>query len=460
MINRNNIFRTRKIAVLIISLAVFACLLYAVLFSGDIRHLDAQDTGTEIEEVSNFYICSIDGIIDPTTENHILKCLEKAAGERSGLVILIDTPGGLETSMREICNSMVNTSAPVIVYVYPEGARAASAGVFVVYAGDIAAMSPSTSIGAAHPVSITGQQEGETGEVLMEKVVNDSVSYIQNLAALHGRNTEWAEEAIKESVSITSEEALGLNVIDIVAADTGELFKKLNGTLIEKKGLSFKLTTDTYTTENIEMNFLSRFLHIITNPNIAYVLFILGIFGIIYEFAQPGLGVSGAIGVICIILALYAFSVIPVNYAGLALIVLAIILFILDLKLNTGGMVSIAGIASLLIGSFILVDSDAPYLQIARSLIIGLSLAVSAFLILVIRAVYKVHKKKPVTGSIGLIGTKGMVIEKLDPSGLIKTHGEIWKAVSTDKKIIKKGSPVEVVKVEGLLLYVKKIKDI
>ena len=448
----------RKRKFLKILFPLLFCLLVLASFTANSSYLQAQDGDLDMVEVSNFYICRIDGIIDPTTENYMLKCLDRAALDSSGLVILIDTPGGLETSMREISNSIINTPAPVISYVYPEGARAASAGVFIVYASDIATMSPSTSIGAAHPVAISGQQE-EADEVIMEKVVNDSISYIRNLADLNGRNAEWAEKAITESVSITSEEALNLNVVNVIATDTDDLLKKSNGAIVEKEGSSFRISTDAYTTENIEMNFLSRFLHVITDPNIAYVLFILGIFGIIYEFAQPGLGVSGAIGVICIILALYAFSVIPVNYAGLALIVLAIILFILDLKLNTGGMVSIAGIVSLLIGSFILIDSDAPYLQIARSLIIGLSLAVSAFLILVIRAVYKVHRKKPVTGSIGMIGSGGKVIEKLNPSGFIKTHGEIWKAISADKKMIKKGSPVEVVKVEGLLLFVKKIKD-
>ena len=459
MFYRHSRLPGRRPYILKIFFPVLLFLLFLVFFTGNIRYLQAQNDGSNAEEVSNFYICRIDGIIDPTTENHILKCLDKAAGDGSGLIILIDTPCGLETSMREVSIRIFNTPAPVISYVYPEGARAASAGVFIVYASDIAAMSPSTSIGAAHPVSIMGQQEEGTDEVLMEKVVNDSVSYIKNLANLNERNSEWAEKAIIESVSITSEEALDLDVINIIATDTDDLLEQINGVTVDKRGFSYRISTDVYTTENIEMNWLSRFLHIITNPNIAYVLFILGIFGIIYEFAQPGLGVSSAIGVICIILALYAFSVIPVNYAGLALIVLAIILFILDLKLNTGGMVSIAGIASLLIGSFILIDSDAPYLQIARSLIIGLSLAVSAFLILVIRAVYKVHRKKPVTGSIGMIGSEGEVIEKLDPSGLIKTHGEIWKAISADKKMIKKGSPVEVVKVEGLILYVKKTKD-
>jgi membrane-bound serine protease (ClpP class) len=318
-------------------------------------------------------------------------------------------------------------------------------------------MSPSTSIGAAHPVNL-GSDQGVTKEQ-MDKIVNDSVSFIRNLASLNDRNTDWAEKAIRESVSITSEEAIEINVINYIATDPDELFKKIDGTNIEKQNLTFKISTKEYSTKTIEMSFMAKFLHIITNPNIAYILFILGLFGIIFEFSQPGLGVSGAIGVICIILGLYAFSVLPTNYAGLALIVLSIVLFILDLKLNLGGILSLAGITSLILGSFMLIDTAAPFLQIAKSLIIGLSIVVSVLLIIVIRAVYKVHRKKPVTGSIGMVGTIGIVIENLNPEGLIKTHGEIWKALSLDNKTIKKGSVVKIISVEGLLLHVKRIEN-
>jgi len=437
-------------------LLIFLTILF--VFSGVLPALFGQENNKSSTEINKFYICKIDGIIVPTISNYISKCLDKALSNNAALLILINTPGGLEASMREIADKIINTSIPVISYVYPEGARAASAGVFIVYASDIAAMSPSTSIGAAHPINMAaGQQTGD--EVLMDKVLKDSISYIRNLAKLNNRNADWAEKAIGESDSISSEEALKLNVINLIAADTDELLRIINGTIIEKKNLTFKISTENYSTENIEMGFAAKFLHIITNPNIAYILFILGLLGIIYEFSQPGLGISGAIGVICIILGLYAFSVLPINYAGLALIVLSIILFILDVRLNVGGMMSLAGIASLIIGSFILIDTRAPYLQIAKSLIIGLSLVISAFLIIVIRAVYKIHRKKPVTGNAGLVETEGVAIENLKPSGMIKTHGEIWKAVSVDSKNIRKGSHVKIVTVRGLLLYVKKIEE-
>ncbi|MBM3707659.1 MAG: nodulation protein NfeD [Actinobacteria bacterium] len=451
-------FSRKKIDILRIIILLLTFLTMMLLCFVFLTDLYGQNSNRSSIEINKFYICKIDGIIVPTISNYISKCLDKASGNNAGLLVIINTPGGLEAPMREISDKIINTSIPVISYVYPEGARAASAGVFIVYASDIAAMSPSTSIGAAHPVNIAASQQ--TGdEVLMDKVLKDSISYIRNLAKLNNRNADWAEKAVSESDSISSEEALKLNVINLIAADTDELLKKINGTVIEKKNSTFKISTENYFTENIEMSFAAKFLHIITNPNIAYVLFILGLLGIIYEFSQPGLGVSGAIGVICIILGLYAFSVLPINYAGLALIVLSIILFILDIKLNVGGMLSLAGITSLIIGSFILIDTSAPYLQIARSLIIGLSLAISAFLIIVIRAVYKVHRKKPVTGNAGLVGTEGVAIENLKPSGLIKTHGEIWKAVSIDTENIKKGSQVKIITVQGLILYVKKVEN-
>jgi len=426
-------------------------------FIGLSSNLSGEDINQNFIKINEFYICKIDGIIDPTLSNYISKCLSEAQKEQAALLIIIDTPGGLESSMREIALNIINTPIPVVAYVYPEGARAASAGVFIVYASDIAAMSPSTSIGAAHPVNL-GSDQGVTEEQ-MDKIVNDSVSFAKNLASLNDRNGQWAEKAIRESVSITSEEAIEINVINYIATDLDELIKKIDGTTIEKQNLTFKISTKEYLTKTIEMSFIAKFLHIITNPNIAYVLFILGLFGIIYEFSQPGLGVSGAIGVICIILGLYAFSVLPTNYAGLALIVVSIVLFILDLKLNLGGILSLAGIASLIIGSFMLIDTAAPFLQIAKSLIIGISIVVSVFLIIVIRAVYKVHRKKPVTGSIGMVGTIGIVIENLNPEGLIKTHGEIWKALSLDNKTIKKGNVVKIISVEGLLIHVKRIEN-
>lgn len=404
-------------------------------------------------EITNFYICEIKDIIDPPTSNHLRKCLKKSLDSGYGLIILMDTPGGLEASMREIILDILNTNIPVIVFVYPEGARAASAGVFITYASDLAAMGPSTSIGAAHPVNLGGEQQ--ISEDMLDKITNDSVSFIKNLAESRGRNADWAEKAVRESASITAAEALELGVIDLTASNVEDLLEKIDGRVIEKSGKTFLINANIARTEKIEMSFISRFLHIIVNPNIAYILFIIGIFGIIYEFSQPGLGISGAIGVLFLILGFYAFSILPINYAGLALIILAIILFILDILLGLGGMLSIAGVASLLIGSFLLVDTDAPYLKIATSLIISASVIVSGFLIIVIRAVYKVHRQKPVTGEAGITGETAVVCQDLNPQGLVKVYGEIWKAVSVDGKKIKKGQEVKIISLKGLTLLVK-----
>lgn len=441
----------------IIKLLIILLFISSVLLIGSINSPAPDDKSSNDKinytEITNFYICEIKDIIDPPTSNHLRKCLKKSLDSGYGLIILMDTPGGLEASMREIILDILNTNIPVIVFVYPEGARAASAGVFITYSSDLAAMGPSTSIGAAHPVNLGGEQQ--ISQDMLDKVTNDSVSFIKNLAESRGRNADWAEKAVRESVSITAAEALELEVIDLTASNIEDLLEKIDGRVIEKSGKTFLINANIARTEKIEMSFISRFLHIIVNPNIAYILFIIGIFGIIYEFSQPGLGISGAIGVLFLILGFYAFSILPINYAGLALIILAIILFILDIVLGLGGMLSIAGVASLLIGSFLLVDTDAPYLKIATSLIISASVIVSGFLIIVIRAVYKVHRQKPTTGEAGITGETAVVCQDLNPQGLVKVYGEIWKAVSVDGKKIKKGQEVKIISLKGLTLLVK-----
>jgi membrane-bound serine protease (ClpP class) len=444
--------KLKKFILIIIFAALFILINSAAGYSTDEAVINSSEDHIEID---SFYICEIKDTIDPPTSNHLSKCLKKSYDSGYGLIILMDTPGGLETSMREIIINMLNTDIPVIVFIYPEGARAASAGTFITYAGDIAAMGPSTNIGAAHPVNMGSEQVSED---VMEKVTNDLVSFIKNLAEAKGRNADWAEEAVRESVSITAAEALELGVIDITADNIEDMLSKIDGRILKKSGKTFIFNAEAAKTENIEMSFISRFLHIIVNPNIAYILFIIGIFGIIYEFAQPGLGISGAIGVLFIILGLYAFSILPINYAGLALVILAIILFVLDVVIGLSGVLSIAGIASLLIGSFLLIDTDAPYLKIATSLIISASVVVTGFLIIVIRATYKVHRQKPMTGEAGIIGETAVVCQELNPDGLVRVNGEIWKAVSQNGKKIKKGHKVEILSLKGLTLQVKILK--
>jgi membrane-bound serine protease (ClpP class) len=427
--------------------------LFLITFTDEIY----ADENKATTEINHFYTCNIEGIIDPSTANYLGKCLKKSQEDGSGLIILMDTPGGLETSMREIIKNILNTATPVIVFVYPAGSRAASAGVFIIYASDIAVMVPGSNIGAAHPVNLGGEQQ--ISEEMMEKVVNDSISFIRSLADLHNRNADWAEKAVRKSDSITADKALELGVIDFISSDLKELMEKIDGKIINKHKNTFVLNTSNAVTEEIEMSFISKFLHIISNPNIAYLLFIIGIFGIIYEFSQPGLGISGAIGVLFIILGLYSFSILPINYAGLGLIILAIILFILDIKLNLGGILSILGIISMLMGSFLLIDTSAPYLKIAKTLIICLTIVVSGFMIIVARAVYKTHIRKPVTGKSGMIGETAITLETLNPDGQIKIGGEIWNAISKNNKKIKKNEHVEIVSIKGLTLFVQKTKS-
>jgi len=418
--------------------------------------LPVLSNGTETTiEIDNFYSCEIEGIIEPSLANHIKKCLVLARDSGFGLIINMDTPGGLDASMREIITEILNTPVPVIVYVSPEGARAASAGVFITYASDIAAMGPSTNIGAAHPVNLGGDQE--VSEDIMEKVINDSVAYIKNLAISKGRNAQWAEQAVRESVSITSAEALDLGVIDLIAEDFDDLLVKLDGKTIEKLGSTFVLRSADTEPVLLYMNFMTRFLHIISDPNIAYILMSLGILGIIYEFSQPGLGISGAVGVLLLILGLYALSVLPINYAGLGLIILAVILFVVDILMGLGGIPSIAGVISLIIGSFLLINTDAPYLRIAWSLIISVGVVVSGFLIIVVRAVYKAHRAQPVTGKAGIIGETGVSLSVLTPEGQVKVYGEIWSAESVDGSRIGKNKKIKIESIEGLTLKVKEI---
>lgn len=406
-------------------------------------------------EISNFYSCKIEGIIEPSLANHIKKCLTLANDSGYGLIISMDTPGGLEASMREIITAMLNTQVPVIVYVSPEGARAASAGVFITYASDIAVMGPSTNIGAAHPVNLGGEQG--VSEDIMEKVTNDSVAYIKNLATSRERNEQWAEQAVRESVSITSLEALELEVIDFIAEDLDDLMVQLDGRTIEKLGNTFILSSADIEPEEIGMSFIIRFLHIISDPNIAYILLSLGVLGIIYEFSQPGLGISGAIGVLMLILGLYALSVLPINYAGLGLIILAVILFVIDILMGLGGIPSIAGIVSLVIGSFLLINTDAPYLRIAWSLIVSVGIVLSGFLIIVVRATYKAHRTQPVSGMDGIIGEIGISSGKLSPDGQIKVYGETWSAQSVDGSTINRNKKVKIESIEGLTLKVKEV---
>ncbi|MDZ7838732.1 MAG: nodulation protein NfeD [Actinomycetota bacterium] len=403
----------------------------------------------------DFYLAEIEGIIDPAISSYIEKCITRAQQDGRALIIQMDTPGGLETSMRDIIKAMLASPVPIIVYVAPQGARAASAGVFITYAADIAAMHPSTHIGAAHPVSMGISQPDEES---MKKITNDSVAFIQNLAESRGRNSQWAAKAVTESDSITANQALELKVIDFTAASLDELMEKMDNMQVEKQGQNYILKTSNARIEPLESSLVNRFLHIIANPNIAYILFLLGMLGIIYEFSQPGLGISGALGVLFLLLGLYAFSILPVNYAGLGIIVLGVILFIVDIEAGTGGILSVFGAVSLILGSLLVIDSPAPYLNIAKPLIIGASSLISVMAVIAIRALYMSRRIKPATGSLSMVGRQATVVSDLSPEGQVKIDGEIWRAVSEEGNI-EKGRKVIIARTRGLTLYVKQINQ-
>jgi len=403
----------------------------------------------------------INGIINPVSMEYILKSIDQAEEERAELLIIqMDTPGGLMSSMHEIMKAIQNSSVPVAVYVAPSGSRAGSAGVFITYAAHIAAMAPGTNIGSAHPVLGGGQEnKSDSSGVMMEKVTNDAVAKIKTVAKLRGRNEEWAEKAIRESANITETEALEQNVIDYIVPSVDSLLTVINGKEIEMdNGSIITMETENVTIITYEMTWRQRLLDTITNPNIAYILMIVGFYGILYELYSPGTILPGVVGGIALILGFYAMQSLPVNYAGLALIVFSIILFLLEIKVQSFGLLTIGGVISLIMGSVMLYDNaNMPYIRVSWEVIVGVVVITVAFFVFAIGMAIKIHNKQATTGTEGMIGEVGVVYKDLDPEGKVQIHGEYWKAVSDSQ--IEKGSKVEVIEYQdkGLILKVKPI---
>ena len=400
---------------------------------------------------------TIDGIINPIATEYILESIEKA--EKVGaelLIIEMDTPGGLMVSMHDIVKGILGADVPVAVYVSPSGSRAGSAGVFITIAAHIAAMAPGTNIGSAHPVNMGGAQD--TSQVMAEKIVNDAVAHIRSVAEKRGRNAVWAESAIRESANITEKEALKLNVVDYVVPTVDSLLIAVNGREVEVLSGYRVLDTENARIESYEMNWRQRALDILSDPNILYILFLIGITGISLELYNPGSILPGVVGGICIILFLYSVQTIPINIAGLLLILFSAILFLLEIKIPSYGLLTIGGVISLVLGSLMLVDSPLPFLQISWKVILGATITMTVFFIIAISFALRAHRKKPSTGKEGLVGEEGLTIDDLNPTGQIEIHGEIWKAVS-DRRI-KKGQRVIVEEVHSqhLRLKVKPIK--
>jgi membrane-bound serine protease (ClpP class) len=409
------------------------------------------------QEKAPVFTVEVDGIINPATAKFIVDSIDEATQQGAQcLIIQLDTPGGLMDSMRMIVKKELASTIPIVVYVAPRGARAASAGVFVTMAAHIAVMAPSTHIGAAHPVTLGGG-EGKESKTMTEKIVNDTVSYIKTIAKNRGRNVDWAEKAVVKSVSITEEEAVKLNVVDFITPDLQGLLAKIDGRVIKFDGVTRTLQTKGVQPQPIQMSWRDKLLDIISNPTIAYILLMLGIYGVFFELSSPGAILPGVVGGIFLILAFYALQMLPVNYAGLALIFFGIILFIAEIKVVSHGLLAVGGVISLLLGSIMLFQSPVEYMRVSLSVIIPAVMVSAAFFIFAVTKAINARLKKPTTGMEGLIGEVGIVSTPISPEGKVSIHGEFWNAVSDQNQNIDAGDKVQVMGVDNLKLKVKKI---
>ena len=398
-------------------------------------------------------VAKVDGPINALAVEYIINSIETAEEEGAQCLILqLDTPGGMYHSTKDIVKKMLNAEVPVVVYVSPSGASASSAGVFITMAGHIAAMAPGTNIGAAHPVSGEGK---DIGRDMRDKVENDAVSYIQGIAAKRNRNAEWAELAVRESVSVEAEEALALHVIDFISPSIDDLLQQIDGMKIDINGREVILATKDVQVQEKNMTLRDRILYTLSDPNIAYILMMLGIAGLYFELMHPGGMFPGILGAICLILGFYSLQTLPVNYAGLLLILLAIGLFILEIKVSSYGLLSMGGIICLVIGSLMLFDSDVPYLRLSMGVLVTTVLLAAGFFIMIATLALRAQLSRPASGSEGMVGMKGIAKTTIAPQGKVFVHGEYWNASSDEE--IKEGDEIEVTATKGLKVTVKRV---
>jgi membrane-bound serine protease (ClpP class) len=400
-------------------------------------------------------VLTVEGAITPIVASYIDRGIQTA--ERDGsqcLIVELDTPGGSVEVTEQIIQSMKAATVPIVIYVQPQGAKAASAGTFLTFAADLAAMAPSTRIGAAHPVDMSGQEMTEAAEA---KSVNDAVAMIKGLAASRGPDAVvWAEQAVRESSSITEEEALELGVVDFLARDLGEVLAALDGREVTVGDEPITLATKDASVSRLPMNAVEGFLHTITNPNIAFLLMTVGLNAIIFELSQPGGYFAGVVGAICLVLALFSLGVLSVNWTGLIFVALAFILLIADVKAPTHGILTALGVVSFILGSMILFSS--PFAQVSRVLVVTVGLTTGVFFAFVVAKVLGIHQRRPTTGLEGLIGQPAVARSDLDPTGTVFLKGELWRAVSSEGAV-KQGEQVEVVAVEGFKLRVTRATE-
>ena len=407
---------------------------------------------------NSIIVIEVEGAINPVVAEFVTNEIRSANTSSEELIVIrMDTPGGLDASMRKIIKAIQSSEIPVASFVSPSGSRAASAGTFITIASHIAAMEPGTNIGAAHPVNLMGGGTGEQVKVMEDKVVNDASAYIRSLAEQRGRNAHWAELSVRKSVSVSAEEAKRLNVIDLVAANLDSLVLALDKREVKLRGSIITLNTAERNIAFKEMNSRQRVLDIIASPNVAYVLMILGLVGLYFELSNPGLILPGVVGSISLVLALYAMQNLPINYAGLLLIILGVVLLIAEVNVMSYGLLAMSGAISIFLGSIMLIDSDDPAMQISKMILYPTLGMTFLFSIGSIYLAKKAHQLRTTTGMEGLLGEIGVVKETLNPEGRVLIHGEMWKAESDT--VISVGEKVSVEVVKGLKIQVRKVGE-
>ena len=447
-------------------------LLLMLLLGVATAHSEDKDVKS-LNESSVIVQLEISGVIGPATADYIERNLQQAIDNQVyAVIITMDTPGGLDMSMRQIIKRIIASPIPIVSYVAPGGARAASAGTYILFASHIAAMAPATNLGAATPVQIGGfgavdQDKGNSdpgeqkntplADPMAHKIVNDAAAYIRGLAKIHGRNEQWAEQAVREAASLSALEALKLKVIDIVATDINDLLSQLQGRKLIVAGKELILNTGQYEIQTILPDWRSEFLAVITNPSIAYILLMVGMYGLVLEFSNPGSIVPGTVGAICLLLALYALQLLPVNYAGMGLIVLGIALMTAEAFAPSFGILGLGGIVSFVIGSVILMDTDVPGFGIDLGLVAGFALSSAAFFIIAIGLLLKARHNPIVSGKEQMQGSVGVVLDDFIGTGMIRVHSENWQAVCDQS--LHKDEKVKVTAMDGLLLQVIPIKQ-
>jgi membrane-bound serine protease (ClpP class) len=401
-------------------------------------------------------LIDLDGAITPITDRLLTMAVERAQADGAqALVVQLNTPGGLERSMRTMAQTILNAGIPVIVYVAPTGARAASAGVFITMAAHVAAMAPATNIGAAHPVTAGG---GDMGKEMSKKVANDAAAFARSLAAERGRNVDWAEKAVRSSVSVTEREAVKLKVVDLVADNLQDLLAKVDGRVVKTARGTVTLQTRDAPIKRIEIRFRDRFLALITDPNIAYILMMVGMLGIFFELQNPGVVLPGVIGGIALILAFFAFQSLPINWAGVLLILFGVALLIAEIKIASHGVLTIGGVISMVLGSFMLYDAPEVGFRVSWAVIVPTVGATAGLFVWAVSAGVRAMRRPAVTGAAGMVGRVAVARGNLGPEGHVNVDGEIWRAVA-EGGAIPAGEKVRVTAVDGLTLTVSRAGD-